>query len=93
MRKKEKNSKKWPKLLAAVLLTPLMTGCGGGAALLGLGSLFGGLGAGGGIGGAGLLPGAGAGIASIHNPEPASMLLVGGGIATMAYFKNKIKVR
>jgi len=69
-------------------LLPLLAGCaGGGSAAFGLGSLFGGGGGGGGI------PDiiSGEAIATIYQPEPASMLLMGSGLAAMAYFKNKKK--
>ena len=86
------------KLLKNILLlavVPLLTGCGGGGALaaLGLGSLFG-LG-GGSIsslasgGSLALLNSSAGSIPTLTNPEPTSMLLVGTGIAAMAYFKRK----
>jgi len=82
------NIKKFGLLAITV---PLLTGCGGGgAAALGLGSLFGF--AGGGsptIGIAG--PGPGPGLAAIVNPEPASLLLMGGGMAAMAFYKSRKK--
>lgn len=87
-----KNTKKLRALFAAALV-PFITACngggGGGSALLGVGSLFSGTG-GGGEAGPGLLPG-GDQVASLTNPEPASMLLVGSGMAAMAYFNRKRK--
>jgi len=85
------NLKKLGKFsLIAVL--PILSGCtGGGIALLGLGSLFGGLGGG---AGAGILSGgsgAAGTIAFAHTPEPASMLLLGSGVAVMAYLKSRKK--
>jgi len=76
-------------LLAVIV--PLLSGCGGGgASLLGLGSLFGFLGGGGGDFGKSFTdPDLLANIGT--NPEPATMLLMGGGVATMAYFKAKKK--
>ena len=75
-----------------LMLLPFIAGCGVGG-LTALGSLFGGI-AGGGGGAVALasLPSSGAtaaGIASIHQPEPASMLLMGGGMAALALFKCK----
>jgi hypothetical protein len=77
------------------LMLPFLAGCGGGGGgslvSLALGSLFG-LGTGVAFTGGGLLAagGSGAGIATIHNPEPASMFLMGSGMAIMAVYK-KIK--
>lgn len=74
-------------------LVPFITACngggGGGSALLGVGSLF--SGSGGGEAGPGLLPGGGEQVASLVNPEPASMLLIGSGMAAMAYVNRKRK--
>jgi len=75
------------------IIVPLISGCGGGVAALGfLGSFFGAAGGGGSGGGLGIInvPGSDA-ISSITQPEPASMLLMGGGMAAMAYFKSKKK--
>jgi len=77
-------------LLAIVV--PMLTGCGsGGSGFLGLGSLFSGVGSilGGSGGGGSLLSGGSDGLASISNPEPATMILMGSGMAAMAYYKNK----
>jgi len=73
------------------ITVPLLTGCGGGgAATLGLGSLFGF--AGGGGGGGGIIGGGGGGpIAAIVQPEPASLLLMGSGMAAMAFYKSRKK--
>ena len=30
-------------------------------------------------------------IATMHNPEPATMLLLGGGLAAMTYYRNRNK--
>ena len=81
-----------------VTALPLLSGCnggggGGGAVVGGLfgassdgGSTLGGLSDGGaGVGGAV----GGASLASIHNPEPTTMLLVGGGMMAIAYFRNR----
>jgi hypothetical protein len=78
------------KSYAFLLFLPLLAGCGsggGGLAALGLGSLFGG-----GVSGGLALLGGGAGtIASVHNPEPASMFLLGSGVAAMSFFKKVTK--
>ena len=86
------------RTIIVCLSLPLLAGCGGGGSgLLGLvGSLFGGP-----IGGAGLLSlldsgigftnDGGAGLAAVHNPEPATMLLLGGGMAAMARLKSRKK--
>jgi hypothetical protein len=84
---------KYVKLVALAAALPFIYGCGG----AGVGSLVGFLfGSGGGIGPIALLGSSGAGagagagsVASLVNPEPASMLLVGGGIMAMSYFKSK----
>jgi len=74
-------------ILSAML--PFVAGCGGGGlAALGLGSLFASFGGGGGDLTT-LLASSGGSIPTLINPEPASMLLLGSGMATMAYFKNK----
>ena len=72
-------------ILSAML--PFVAGCGGGGlAALGLGSLFASFGGGGGdlttllASSGGIIP---------HTPEPARMLLLGSGMATMAYFKSR----
>lgn len=83
------------KALFLAVLVPLITACnggGGGSALLGTGSLFSGLG-GNGDGGSGLLPGGGDEIASLTNPEPASMLLLGSGMAALTYFNHKKRIK
>ncbi len=84
------------KLIILAAMLPFVYGCGTGA---GVGSLVGFL-FGGGLGGgseiallgssAGSALGTGgAGVASLVNPEPASMFLVGGGLMAMSYFKSK----
>ncbi|MCR4337395.1 MAG: PEP-CTERM sorting domain-containing protein [Candidatus Omnitrophica bacterium] len=75
-----------------VLALPMIYGCGGGGggAISQLGSLFGGGSsssslAGGSSGGSGF-----GSIANIHhNPEPATMLLMGSGLALMACYRKK----
>jgi len=94
-----KNNSKYLKLIALAAVLPFIYGCGGGA---GVGSLIGFLFGGGGLGSIGdiaLLGGIGggiggavggaAGVASLVQPEPASMLLLGSGLMTMSYFKAK----
>jgi len=93
---KNYNLRKCLKLVALAAALPFIYGCGTGA---GIGSLVGFLFGGGGteialLGGGGLpsvlgLGGEGAGVASLVNPEPASMLLVGSGLMAMSYFKSK----
>ena len=79
-------------LMISVL--PLLSGCnsgGGGGGGSSVGGLFsassGSLTLGPGPGGGG--PGGGGELASIHNPEPTTMLLVGGGMMAIAYFRNR----
>ncbi|MCA9408111.1 MAG: PEP-CTERM sorting domain-containing protein [Candidatus Omnitrophica bacterium] len=75
-----------------IALVPLLTGCngGGGGSTSGLGGLFASFGGGDGSGGPGVLGSAGD-LASINNPEPASLLLMGSGMAALAYYKNRKK--
>lgn len=74
------------------IFLPFMAGCGGGGVGF-LGSLFGASGtllASLSGGGAGLSASTlGSSSATITNPEPATMLLMGSGMAAMAYFKSK----
>jgi len=76
-------------------VVPLASGCnggGGGGGSASVGGLFSAssdgstFGPGGNVGG-GL--GSGGELASIHHPEPTTMLLVGGGIMALAYFRNR----
>lgn len=93
----EKNNSRYLKFVALAATLPFIYGCGG----AGVGSLVGFLfGGGGGIGDIALLGlggssflGGGAGLAAVHSPEPASMLLVGSGIMAMSYFKSKANRR
>ena len=78
-------------LMISVL--PLLSGCNeGGSGAGSVGSLFGAssdvltLGSGP-TGAPG--PGGGSDLASIHQPEPTTMLLVGGGMMAIAYFRNR----
>ena len=78
----------------ALFLLPFVCGCqGGGLGLGALGNLFAfSSGGGGGIeGGIGLLASNSAHIATIVNPEPTSMLLMGGGLIAMKYLRKKAK--
>ena len=95
----QKHNYKYVKFVALAAALPFIYGCGGVGTGALLGFLFGGGAAGGGIallasagsGAAGV--GGGAGLAALHTPEPASMLLVGGGLMAMGYFKSKINRR
>ena len=96
---REKNYINIRTLIVCISL-PLLAGCqGGGADLIGLlGSLFGGP-----AGSAGLLSlldsggisgftnDGGVGLSAVHNPEPATVLLLGGGMAAMARFRSRKK--
>ena len=91
---KEKLMKSKNSLLALSLM-PFVCGCQAGAiGLNSLGNLFA-FSGGGAESGAGLLAsvGGGGGVATIVNPEPASMLLMGGGLIAMKYLKSKIKAK
>ncbi len=80
------------KIALFAVVLPFVYGCqgggGGGASLLGGGAS--GL-SGGGSGGGETLAGGSGGLETIHNPEPASLLLLGGGMMAMAFWKNRIK--
>ncbi|MCA9405366.1 MAG: hypothetical protein KC684_02430 [Candidatus Omnitrophica bacterium] len=88
-------------LLAATSV--ILTGCGGGGGGGSLGNLFSGADVNalaaldaGNNSGVPLLAATAieeASLAAVHNPEPASVLLIGGGVAAMTYFKNKSKFR
>ncbi len=70
-----------------LLVLPLLGGCKGGGLFSGGdggGSSFAALSGGGGDGG-------GASFATIHSPEPASMLLMGAGMMAVAYYKKRMK--
>ena len=83
-------------LLLSVIL-PLFSGCNGGGGSAGstsmVGSLFGASSSGGSTLASSSGPvgtdGGGAALASIHNPEPTTMLLVGGGVMAMAYLRKR----
>ena len=83
---------KCSNLLILTVILPFIYGCVPGSDTSSLtGFLFGG----GGLGGVALLDGGGAALgggaelATLHQPEPASMLLLGSGLAAMSYFKSK----
>ena len=94
--------KKYSKHINLLILTaalPFVYGCGAGGGIGALTSfLFGGSGS-----SLALLSGAsnpvplgiasavggGAELAALHNPEPATMLLLGGGVMAMTYFKSR----
>ena len=88
------------RILNFVLLSfllPLLSGCGGGGGGGGvsgaISSLLGSSGDGGSgnSGASALLSLDGGTTATIHNPEPATMLLMGGGLAAMAFYKRRFK--
>ena len=83
------------KFLGLVVMLPTIFGCGGGGGTGALFALLFGNSASGllGFGGGGsVIPPAGVmEVARLTNPEPATMLLVGGGMAAMAFFKAKNK--
>lgn len=92
-----KNYSKFCKLIALAGALPFIYGCGSGG---GTSALLSFLGLGGvGSGTVGLLSetfaetaftaGAATELASLHQPEPASMLLLGGGLAAMTYFRSR----
>jgi len=98
-----KNNFKYIKLVALAATLPFIYGCGGAGIGSLVSFLFGGGGLGsigdiallGGIGGGiagavgGAAGGGAAGLATLSQPEPASMLLLGSGLMTMSYFKAK----
>lgn len=85
------------KYALVLLSVPFIAGCGGGGAAF-LGSLFGASGtllasAAGGAAGAAAAAGGGglAGGATLVQPEPATMFMMGSGMAAVAYFKSFFK--
>jgi len=93
-----KNKFKYLKLVTLAVALPFIYGCGGAGVGSLVGFLFGsGLGSVGeiallGASGGGAIAGASS-VASLTQPEPASMLLVGSGIMAMSYFKSKTNHR
>lgn len=82
-------------LILSVLL-PVVYGCNGGSGggSASLGSLFaGGSPSGSSTGSTSGSVGSGGGdaLASIQNPEPATMMLIGGGVAAMAYLRSRVR--
>lgn len=92
-----KLSSKIKKLAILTGVLPLLYGCGGGGSGALLAFLFGSAGIGGGtalLGGGGSgVGGGGTSLATLHSPEPASMLLIGGGLMAMSYVKAKMDQR
>ena len=88
-----KNNIKHFKLAILAGVLPFIYGCGSGGSGALLSFLFGAgggfTGGGGGGGGTGCLINCGVELATLHQPEPTSMLLIGGGLAAMTYFKSK----
>jgi hypothetical protein len=79
-------------LLTVIL--PTFCGCigdGSSSSLSGSVTNLGGNGGGGGIGDGSAFVSVEGGLSTIHNPEPASMLLLGGGMAAFAYYKARQK--
>ena len=82
------------KFLGFVAMLPILIGCGeGGGTASTFALLFGNSSTGFGFGsGGGVIPPAGAlETATLVTPEPTSMLLVGGGMMAIAYFRSKKK--
>ena len=89
-----KNDQRCLKFVVLAFALPFIYGCGGAGVGSLVGFLFGsGLGSIGDIalfgssGGGALV--VGAGLATLTQPEPASMLLLGSGLMAMSYFKSK----
>ena len=74
------------------VLLPFVYGCQGGGGAGGLSFLGGGGGGGDIIGGGSSFvtsSDGGASIATLHHPEPGTMLLLGSGFMAMAFYRNK----
>ncbi len=85
------------QVIGLSVLLPALYGCQGGGlgSLIGSGGIFlaassGGSSAG---GAAAITGGAGSSLATLHNPEPATLMLMGSGMMVMAYARMKNKKR
>lgn len=87
---------RFSKLAMGSLMLPFFCGCGGGGVAL-LGSLFGAGTTAGAVASTSALEGGTLALASaaipatIHNPEPATMLLLGGGVVVLGLLNRKRK--
>lgn len=77
--------------LLLLTIIPSMYGCGaGGGGSASVGSLFGGSSGSGGESLASLSV-TNSGMTAVHNPEPGTLLLLGGGMMALGFFQSKLK--